>query len=574
LSAIARRIHVAEPEAIYSHAVHVMPLREQLVGDTSSLLGLLTGSVVLVLLIGCANLASANLAQGAHRQREMAVRSALGAGRSRLVRQVLTENILLAIVGGAAGLLLAWLCLRSVSAIGIADLPRLADATLSGRVLLLAFGVSAAAGILTGLLPALQVSRAAPNDVIGGSMRGIVFGAGGWPGRILVGAEIALALMLVTGAGLLVQSLRSVLAQPLGIETANVVTARVTLGGPRYQTDTVAFFTYWDNLLRSLREIPGVSSAGVATFVPLVNGGQGFIEVEGKDIAGAGAGYRVISEGYLDALGMSLQTGREFTSGDRRETPRVALVNMQMANTYWPGESPIGKRVRATSMEPAIDGKPQDWITVIGVVNDVRHFGHESDPHAEMFVLYRQLPSWLLGTLTAVVRGSGHDGEILGAVRQAVVANDATVPADIELLEAAARRSTASRRFATTMLEAFGVVALLLSAIGVYGVLSFSVAQRTREMAVRAALGADRGSLLRLVIGGGAAIIAGGLVAGLVGAIAGGRLLESMLFNVTARDPLVLGGATVLLALIGIVAAIIPAHRATRVDPMLVMRTD
>jgi predicted permease len=576
LSQIARRIREDDPVALYSYGVHVLPLRDQLVGDTRSLLILLAGAVGLVLLIACANLASTNLARGTYLQREMAVRSALGAGRRRLIRQVLVDHLSLALVGGVAGLGLAAVLVRSAAILAPAELPRFAQITLDARILAVAFLVSTLAGILTGILPAIQASRSAPNDILSGTGRGAVSGGRGLPGRLLVAAEVALALILVSGAGLLLRSLDAVLSRPLGFETADVVTAEISLGGPRYDRDSTAASAYWDRLLGELRQTPGVRNAGLTNFVPLVRGGTGFIEVEGKDIRGAGAGYRMVSEGYFNALGMTVLAGRRFGDEDRAGSPRVALVNAKLAATYWPGESPLGKRLRATSMEPGLNGALSEWITVIGIVNDVRHFGYVSEPRAEMFVLYRQLPAWRLTILTVMVRGTGAGGNaaLIAAVRAAVARVDPGIPADLGTLESAAHRVTAERRFASAVLQAFGALALLLAGIGVYGMLAFSVAQRTRELAVRSALGADRERLLRLAIVSAANVVGIGIALGIGGALVSGRVLESLLFEVRPGDPLVLVLAAAIIGVVGLIAALGPARRATRIDPMVVLRNE
>ena len=445
LGAVAQHIHQAEPAALYSYGVAISPLRDHLVGDTSDLLQLLMGSVGLVLLIACANLASANLAQGANREREMAVRAALGGGRGRLVRQLLIEHLMLALAGGMLGVLLAWALTRSAAVIAASQVPRAAGIGVDTGVLAFAILVSAAAGIVTGLLPAIRGSRVTPSGAIDGGARGAVAGGRGLPGRIFVGAEIAMALILVTGAGLLVQSLRAVLSRPLGFETRGIVTAEVTLGGPRYSKDSTAVLAYWSRLRAALQDASGVRAAGLANWVPLIRGGTGFIEVGGKDIPGAGAGYRMTSEGYFEALGIPLLDGRAFQESDRPETQRVALINRQMATRYWPGESPLGRSVRAVSMEPGLNGAPAPWITVIGVVADVRHFGYETELAPEMYVLYRQLPPWRIGTLTAVVRGTGSNADVMRTVRNTIHDIDVGIPADLEFLQTQSRHRDGSR---------------------------------------------------------------------------------------------------------------------------------
>jgi len=572
LSAIARRVHEDEPVAMYSYGVGVKSLVDDLVGDSGEMLALLMGAVGLVLLIACANLASANLAQGAVRSREMAVRAALGAGRARLVRQVLVDNLMIALIGGALGVILAQFLTGSAVLVGAAELPRTGSIGIDVVVIVFAFLVATMAGIATGLLPAIRATRVAPGQAMEGGTRGHVAGGRGLPGRVFVAAEIAMALMLITSAGLLVQSMRAVLARPLGFETNGVVVAEITLGGPRYNRDSAAVLAYWERLRNSLAEMPGSQGAGLVNWVPLVRGGTGFIEIAGKNVAGAGAGYRMVSEGYFETLGMRVLQGRPFAESDRSDGPRVTVISKRMADRYWPGESPLGRQVRATSME--YFGSAAPWLTIVGVVNDARPFGYETDETAEMYVLHRQLPPWRIGTMSAVVRGTGSEAAIMSAVRERVEAIDPMIPADLEFLKSHANRVTAARRFTMATLAVFGGLSLILAAIGVYGVLSFATAQRTREMAVRAALGADRRRLQQLVLGSGARVVAVGMAVGLVGAWHLAQLARSFLFGVEPRDPTVFGAATLTIAAVGLLAAVVPARRASRVEPMEALRQD
>ena len=573
LSAIARRIRESEPVALYSYGVGVKPLIDDVVEDSSGMLTMLMGSVAMVLLIACANLASANLAHASVRGREMAVRAALGAGRTRLVRQVLVDHVMLALIGGTLGIVLARFLTGSAAFIGAAELPRIESISIDVRVVAFAFFVALLAGIATGLLPALRATRVAPGQAMESGTRGHVGGGRGLPGRVFVGAEIAMALMLVIGAGLLVQSMRTLLARPLGFETSGVVVAEVTLGGPRYNRDSAAVIGYWERLRKSLAEMPGSRGAGLVNWVPLVRGGNGFIEIAGKDIPGAGAGYRMISDGYFEALGIRVLQGRAFDASDRPDGQPVAVISKRMADRYWPGESPLGRQVRATSMESFGSAGPP-WRTIVGVVRDARPGGYEADEAAEMYVLYRQLPPWRISTMSVVVRGTGSEAAIMQAVRDRVQAVDPMIPADLEFLETHAARVTAARRFTMSTLSVFGALSLILAAIGVFGVLSFAVTQRTREMAVRAALGADRRRLRRLVLASGARVVAAGIAVGLVGAWYLAQLARSLLFEVEPRDPLVYGAAALTIAAVGLLAAVIPARRAARVEPMEALRQD
>jgi predicted permease len=354
-----------------------------------------------------------------------------------------------------------------------------------------------------------------------------------------------------------------------------VVLAEVTLSGPRYARDSTAVLDYWNRLRQSLVEIPGARGAGLINWVPLVRGGTGGVEIVGKDLPGASAGYRAVSEGYFGAIGIRLLEGRDFVATDRSDGPRVTVVSREMAERYWPGESPIGRQLRATSMERGFGTEGQaPGLTVIGVVSDARLFGYEGDVRPDMYVLHRQLPSWRVATMTAVVRGSGPSAELMAAVRQRVGAVDPGIPADFEFLGTHADRVTAWRRFTMGTLTVFGMLALVLAAIGVYGVLSFAMAQRTREMAVRAALGADRGRLQRLVLGSGARVVGVGVVAGLLGAYYLAQLAQALLFEVQPRNPVVFAASALAIAAVGVLAAVIPARRAARVEPMEALRAD
>jgi predicted permease len=569
LDAVAHEIRRHDPVALYSWGVHVIPLREVVLGKTPGYLQLLMIAVGFVMLIACANLAGANLARGATRGREMAVRAALGAGRWRIAQQLMVEHVVLALLGGAAGVGLAWLLTRMVR-VAASEIPRAGDIRIDPTVLLFAFVLSALAGVLAGVLPARDAARASLRGGLTGTGHGVVRGGRGIPGRVLVGVEIAIAVLLVTGAGLLLESFRTLIARPLGFETRGIVTAEISLIGTRHAPRGARSVTYWPALLDALRTTPGVDAAGIANWVPLGSGGTGFIEIEGRDVPGAGAGYRVVSEGYFNTLGVPLLSGRDFTPADDSTMIRTVIVNRAMAERYWPGESPIGKRVRAKSMESRF-GSIAPWLTVIGVVGDMRHWGYEDDFSPEMYVSYRQSPYGAI-VATAVVRGRIPIEELAQSVRERLRALDPEVPADIEPLSARADRLTADRRLTMSLLTAFGSLALVLAAIGVYAVLSFSVAQRTREMAVRSALGADRRTIVRLVLVAGAWVIAAGVAAGTAGAFALSRLMSAFLFEVSPHDPVVMIGSVVVITAVGLVAAAVPALRASRVEPMLALK--
>jgi putative ABC transport system permease protein len=301
--------------------------------------------------------------------------------------------------------------------------------------------------------------------------------------------------------------------------------------------------------------------------------GNGFIEIAGRDLPGAGAGYRIVSEGFFEALGIRVIEGRTFDENDLATGPRVTVISKRMADRYWPGESPLGRQVRALSMEP-VRGGTAPWLTVIGVVSDTRPLGYLSEHREDMYTLYRQLPTWRVQTMSAVVRGRGSAAALLGAVRDRIAAIDPGIPADLALMSSHAGRVTAERRFTLATLSVFAALSLVLAAMGVYGVLSFSAAQRTREMAVRSALGAGKRTLVWLVMENATRVVALGVTAGIFGAWSLVNLIQSLVYGVEPRDLSVFAIATALLAVAGLLAAAIPARRAARVDPMAVLRDE
>jgi predicted permease len=383
---------------------------------------------------------------------------------------------------------------------------------------------------------------------------------------LLVGLELALAIVLLVGAGLLIRSFRVVLSRDIGFQPENAVVAELSLPSPTYTSGRAVRF--YDTLLPSLRALPGVTAVGATNYLPLGSSATGFVEIEGQGDRGDGAGYRVVTEDYFKAMGVPLLRGRGFTTGDGPGTTRVTLVNRQMAERFWPGQDPVGKRLKAKSME----WNDTPWLTVIGVVGNVRHWGLEQEPPAEHYVLYRQRPEFTL-VMAVVVRG-GDSSQIMPAVRERVHSLDRDIPVDLGTLGARVDRSLGERRFIMTVLVAFGALALTLAAIGVYGVLSFIVAQRTREIAVRMALGAERRRVLALVVGRVLRVALAAAVVGLLAARAVSRLMSPLLFEVSPADPRTYIVVTILLVAVALLAAYVPARRAAGVDPMLTLRSE
>jgi putative ABC transport system permease protein len=573
LTAIARGIHASDPTAIYDYGVNAVSLTASVVGPVAIYLTLLLGVVACVLLIVCANVAASSLARASVRAREMAVRTSLGAARSRLIQQLLIEHALLGLIGGALGLFIAWVSLRGALAVWGAQIPRAAEVAMDSGVFIFAFIMSLTAGILAGTLPAVRLTRVSLRAMLSSGGRTSASGGRNLAGASLVSLEIALAVLLLTGAGLLIRSFRAVLGHDIGFDT-NVATAEVSLSGPTYGQDSIRRFAYWESLIAELERVPGVEGVGVSNWIPLGVTGQGFIDVAGRETVGGGAVYRTVSPGFFAALRMPLVAGRLFDEQDAPGTQRVVVVNRTMATKYWPGESPIGKLVRARSQESGPRGMLAPWLTVIGVVGDVRTYGLESDARPEMYVYYLQTAAWRTYTMTALVRGPGRASDLLAEIRRRARTVDAHLAIDVGTLDDRLRRTLATRTLTMSLLSGFAGIALLLAALGIYGVLSYGVAQRTRELAVRSALGARPAQLLALVVGAGLRVVVVGMAFGIVAAFWLMQLLSSMLVDVKAIDPVSYAGALVVLFVVSLAAIIVPARRATKLDPMIALQAE
>jgi putative ABC transport system permease protein len=567
LQTITARLWDVYPDSDRGWGVRVDPLAAQLTGDVRPALLLLLGAVGLVLLIACGNVAGLLLAQAVSRRKEIAIRIALGAGRARLVGQLLTESTLLSLVGGGLGLLCAHWTLRVLVRLLPASVPGADRVVLDWRVGLFTLAASLLTGVVFGLLPALHFSRVSLAAALKDSARTAGEAGSRKAGRMLVGAEVALAVTLVIGAGLLVRSFARLSHVDTGFERERLLTLRIDLPGSRYKS--AGRLTFVAALLDRLRALPGVRAAGATTALPMTaSENLERLEIEGRPRPAAGqevwVDFRVASPGYFAALGIPVKRGRTFGETDGPEQAKVAVVSEALARAHWPGQDPIGRRLRLYEEDA--------WSTVVGVVGDVRHSGMHSAPRPHFYTPYAQSPR---GDLALAVRTTADPQALVPAVRAAVAAVDPEQPiAELRTMDQVIADSLADRRFNMLLLAAFAGMALILSSVGLYGITSYSVGQRTREMGLRMALGASPSQVLRLVFAESMGTVLLGLVPGVLGALAFGRLLSGLLYGIPPADPLTFGGCVAVLTLVALIASLMPGLRATRVDPMVTLRAE
>lgn len=582
LDRVAARVRAEDPSALYSWQVGVEPLRSFLVGDQTQEIWLLSGATAAVWLLAWLNLAGLSLARTEGRSREVAVRLALGAERRRIVRQIFTEHALTGVVGALGGAALATALMVALEPFFSEALPVDASVRVGWVAISFGLGLGLVTGLLAGIVPAFRAGRMGRRG--GGSMGSRLRSRGGRDrlGAALVAAEVALALTLLVGGALLVQSFQSLVGRDLGFDATDVWMASIPLDLGEYNVEfgvdtgpgVEARRSFWDGLMTRLDGDPRVISAGAALGAPTVGGGTGFIEVEGLDEAEIGAGYRAVTGDYFDALGIQRVQGRVFDSSDGPHSGRVVVINESMAARYWPGESALGRRVRAVSMESGLEGTEADWLEVVGVVADMRTYGFDSESAAEMFVLAEQMPR-TMATMTLVVRGRpAARREMAGLLRDAVGDLDSRIPVEVEALERRVQNQVASRRALTSFVVAFGTLALLLACVGLYGLLAYVVARRTREIGIRAALGARRARIVRLVIGQSVWVAGLGVVIGGAASLLVGRALRSQLVDISPTHPAAFLLGSALLLLSAAVAALVPALRASRIDPLGALRAD
>ncbi len=569
MDTISAGIVKAYPKEYSGSGVIFTPLREFLLGQASTPLYILLGAVSFVLLVACANLANLLLARATNREREVAVRTALGAGRGRIVRQLLAENCLLAILGAAVGLIPAYWTPRVVAAIGSGDLPRLDAVQLDWRVLAFAFVAALVTGILSGLAPAFRLSKSDVHESLKEGARGSSAGASRRLRGMLVVSEVALSVTLLVGAGLLLRSLSELLAVAPGFDAGHVLTMRTSILGQRYN-DNKILRQYFIDAVNRLRPLPSVQSAAAASQFPLDGNLDKYgFHPEGKINANPeldqSAERFCITPGFLATMRIPVLRGRDITDSDTEDAPGVILINESTAKRIWPGEDAIGKRVK-------VGGLDHPWMSVVGIVGDVHHMGLNAAPDLQFYVPHTQWPS-PDSDMTFVMRTSGSPNALSSAAQQTIHSLDGSQPLSrVMPLEDYVGISVQSRRFSLVLLGAFAAIALLLSVIGIYGVTAYSVAQRTREIGIRMALGAQRGEVLGLLLKEGLLLVAFGVVVGVAASVVLTRFLASMLFGVKPTDPTTFASVVVLLITVAALACWIPARRAMAVDPIEALR--
>ena len=567
---IALRLDQLHPQSNGKDTVTVQPLLDAIVEDVRPSLLVLMAAVGFVLLIACANIANLQLARATERYREVAVRMALGAGRARLIRQLLTENVLLALGGGIFGVLLGvWLTATLVHSTPT-GVPRLNEVALDRSVLAFSIVLSIFTGILFGIFPALQASRANVNEALKeGSRSGSAGASRASVRNILVAAEVAISLVLLVGAGLMTRSLWNVVQADGGISPAHVLTARYTLADNTY-ADEAKRRAFIAQLTAKVQAIPGVELAGIKN--PLFGGNQTAFIVEGQPIPKPGefpsVDFGRVTPDALQALGIRLLQGRFFDAHDNESGQKVCIIDETFAKKYFPSGEALGKRISLNGVPPP--GQPIPWITIVGVVGHVKNYGIDQPSRVEAYVPFPQAPGF---TGTVVVRSAGDPSLAIAGIRSAIRSLDPDLPVfDVRPLPDIVADTTASRRLAVTLIGSFAALALLLAAVGIYGVISYLVTQRRQEIGIRIALGATSSNILSLVLSQGARLALYGIVCGLAGAFALTRLISTILFQVGSFDALTFATGVVLLAAIVLLACWLPARRATRIDPLVALR--
>jgi putative ABC transport system permease protein len=549
----------------------IATVSDNLVGGTRAYLWTMLGAVGFVLLIVCANVANLLLARGEGRRKEIALRFALGATRSRVVTQLLTECVVLALGGGALGLLLAWVGDAALVAVAPKSIPRLGEVGVDWTVFGYTLATSLAAGLLFGVAPAFRATRDAPAAALKEGGRTAQPGGSRRMRRTLVVAEVALAVVILSGAGMLLRSLVNLQRPDMGFDSRSVLTVKVSLTQSAYDEERSTAF--YSQLLEKVRAIPGVRAAGAAGWLPVVDaGGLWGVLAEGQSYdriaKGPTAVPQQVTPGYFRAIGIRLVSGRDFDEHDGPAGPYVGIVSEAMARELWPNADPLGKRFRL--------GGDSTYMTVVGVVNDIRSRGFADTPEPTMYFPYAQTAKtayFMPRSMSLVMRTSGDPMRVAGQLRALVRSLDPTVPvSNVRTLEQVVGTSVASRRFGTALIAAFAALALVLAGLGIFGVISYAVSERTFEIGLRMALGAEKSNVLALVVNEGVRVALIGIALGLAGSAAVARAIRSMLVGVPPVDVPTLLAVSAALTMVALVASLLPARRAAMVDPMEALR--
>ncbi len=578
MSTISARLAEQYPESNSGWGLAVVPFNDLVTLNIRPALMILLVAVGFVLLIACANVANLLLARAASREKEIAIRLALGAGRGRLIRQVLTESVLISLIGGSIGVLVSLWCTDALVSLNPQGIPRVGEIGVDGRVLGFALLVSVAAGVLFGFVPALQASRANLNETLKESGKST---AGHIRGRrirnTLVIVQIALAFVLLVGAGLLIKSFSALQQVAVGFNRDHLLTMQIALPPALYPNDNDVIGFYKEATQR-LSSLPGVSSASAITQAPLAGGGPQFIfSVEGRPLPTPSeapmASYRVITPDYFQTLGIPLIKGRTLSESDDRNALQAVVINQNMADIMWPGEDPIGKRM--TVGVPLPNEQP-DWARVIGVVGNVKHTSLTGESGMQMYQATAQTPFITLGlgrSMTFVLRTQLDPASVTESARSVIAGLNPTLPlSNVKTMDTIIHETTAPFRFNMFLLGLFAAIAMILTVVGVYGVMNYAVTQRTQEIGIRMALGAQPSQVRAMVLKQGLALSSIGLAIGLAGGFAATRLMSSLLFGVSATDPMIFAAVVLILIIVALLTCYIPARKATKVDPIIALK--
>jgi predicted permease len=572
MRSVGDRLAKQYPNTNAGNSVTVDSLLNAIVGDVRTSILVLMAAVGFVLLIACANVANLVLARATERHKEMAVRAALGAGRIRLIRQLMTESMLLALLGSALGLFVAYVATGALASAAPASVPRIDGVSINTSVLLFTLGLTLFTGFFFGVFPAWQATRVDVHDAIKEGSRGGTASSGRRKFRsALVVTEVAVSLVLLVGAGLMIKSLYRVLDADPGFKPSGVLTASFSLPDSQYKNPEQRL-NFVNQLVAKLQSIPGVEFAGFKN--PLLGGNQTGFAVEGRPLPDPGKAPSTdiarVTPDAIKAMGIPLLAGRYFTESDNEKGERVCIIDTTMAESIWPGENPIGKRI-------SINGRPTDpksiqWMTVVGVVTHTKNYGVDQPSRVETYIPLAQMPA---GGGSLVLRSSVDPMSLAPALQAAIHSLDKDIPvAQVRPLGGIVEEGVAPRRLSAMLLSAFAGLALLLAAVGIYGVMSYMVTQRSQEIGIRLAFGAQRADILKLVLRSGMALLLLGLTIGMGGALYLSKFLESLLFQVPTRDPMVFVPIPLILTAVALVACYLPARRAMKLDPIVALREE